>query len=200
MPRQQAFPVPCLIVASGRCRTCSRARRTRDQMQLPRCWILITSTALITIMQQRSCTALLIERSPRPTLRSRGGWELRCCSRSPLGDDGSSTTTPASTISRRRMVTAIVSFPISQWVVGYAVDPSVLPNRALAAVPAITNKATVVLKSPNDTLGLELVETTIGSPPQSVLAIARITSPKPSSAARHGCSPEWCAESTPCNR
>jgi FKBP-type peptidyl-prolyl cis-trans isomerase len=153
-------------------------------MLLSRCWFVFASTASITL-QQRTCTALSIESSPRPTVRSRGGWDLRCSRRASTPGDGSSRTTPAPTSSRRRILAAIASIPLSQWVVGYAVDPS-FTNRALAAVPAINNKAAVVLKSPNDTLGLELFETTIGSPPQSVLAIARILSPKrfsPTSAA-----------------
>jgi FK506-binding protein 2 len=147
-------------------------------MLLRRCWILLSCTASI-VSQLRTCTALVTEVSLRPTLLSRGGWALRC-SRSTTPGDGSSTKTPASGSSRRRILAAAISFPVSQWVVGYAVDPSV-SYRALAAVPAINNKATVILKSPKDTLGLELIETTIGIPPQSVLAIARILSPKPSS-------------------
>jgi FKBP-type peptidyl-prolyl cis-trans isomerase len=148
-------------------------------MLLSRCWFLFASTASITL-QQRTCTALSTESSPRLTLLSRGGWDLRCSRRASTPGDGSSRTTPAPTSSRRRILASITSIPLSQWLVGYAVDPS-FTNRALAAVPAIKNKAAVVLKSPYDTLGLELFETTIGSPPQSVLAIARILSPKLSS-------------------
>lgn len=113
-------------------------------------------------------------------MRSQSGWDVLSSPRTKKKSAGSSmTTTPAPTSSRRRILTAVISLPLSQWLVGYAVDPFV-PQRALAA-PAISNKATVVLRAPNDTLGLELIETTIGSPPQSVLAIARILPPKRSS-------------------